>query len=184
MLDKLNAFVDGLLDKLTKAGILIAGVFALYQFMDAKQDAKVQRTSVYITRYEDGTPAAAIRRINAALRPYLGQFAKLTGEGGLSAETRNEMVLSLFEQHATLAEDVDAIVDFYEGLDTCVRQSLCDQATAVRYFGPEARQFYSNFEPYFRERNVSEPAFASSVARFARQERPSARMTLPFSSEQ
>jgi hypothetical protein len=181
MLDTLNAFVDGLLDKLTKAGILIAGVFALYQFMDAKQDARVQRTSEYITRYEEGTPAAALRRINAALRPYAPQFEKLTGEDGLSAATRKDMVLTLFDHSPTLAEDVDAIVGFYKGLDACVRQLLCDRTTAVTYFGPEASEFYSNFEPYFGVRHVSDPAFASSVVLFARLELPQPGVRLPFS---
>lgn len=155
-----------------KLGVLVGAAFGVWQYLEAKQQSRVARTSEYIDRFEDGQAGSSARRINAALRPYQDQFASLS-TGGFSVEDRTEVVLTIVEEAngGALADDLDAFIDFYEGLDTCVQSSLCDAQVADRYFSPRAKEFWANFEPYITYRRANNPSFARGLENYKRPHR-------------
>ena len=163
---KSGRFIDVSLDRLTKLGLIAGGVFALVQYLDARHDARVERPTSYIMRFEDGQAAVARRAINGTLRGYLSQFDGLEGET-IDAQTRADMVMSVVEAEAGLADNIDMVVDFYEGLATCVREGLCASDVAHRYFAADAREFWNNFEPYVATRRINNADFAVGLATFA-----------------
>jgi hypothetical protein len=92
-----GGFLRGLgsaLDALTKTGVVLGGLFAAWQYWEAKVDKRVERTMEYIVRYEDGRVGDARRRIDAGLRPYLAQFQEIAASG-ISEADRNAMVLTI-----------------------------------------------------------------------------------------
>lgn len=165
--------LDGLVklgDLLSKLALIAGAAFAVFQFLEAQRAARVERTSTYIERYEEGRAADARRAIVAELRPYVGQFQRL-GEGGVSETEQAEIVLTLLDESedGALAANIDIMVDFYEGLWTCVRERLCDERVARGYFGAAAApQFWRNFKPYIEDRRRNNETFAFGLEQFAR----------------
>lgn len=152
---------------ISQGALIVGGLFAAYQFMESRKDARVERTMEYILRYDDGRVGDSRRAIQSALRPFLPQFAEI--EGGVAPEDREDMVLTLVETggEGRLPDHVDTVVDFYESLWTCVRESICSQEVAFGYFTADAHEFVQNFEPYLRRRQENNPAYAGGLERFA-----------------
>ena len=153
-------------DILAKLGLLAGGAFAVLQFLDAKEEARVQRTMTYIARYEDGSVNSARQTIGDALRPYLAQFSRISEDGGVTGDDRDAMVMTLVESGSGKAIDaeIDTIVDFYEGLAICVAEAICERRVVLRYFARgEAQDFYGNFEPYIRMRRINTPTYAEGL---------------------
>lgn len=152
---------------ISQGALIVGGLFAAYQFLESRKDARVERTMEYILRYEDGRVGDSRRAIQAALRPFLEQFAEF--ETGVAPASRDEMVLTLIDEagDGRLPDHIDTVVDFYEGLWTCVREEICSREVAFGYFTTDARDFAQNFEPYFRRRQENNSAYAGGLERFA-----------------
>lgn len=151
--------------------VLIGVIFGGYQFLEAQKDAKVQRTMDYILRYEEGHVGEARRAINTALRPHISAFEELDAAGVTRAQKQEMLTTILGAEDDHLFDRVDTVIDFYEGLATCVGERICDGQVADGYFGPsEAPGFWSNFEPYVMERRVNNPAFARGLELIARRQ--------------
>lgn len=156
------------LDVLAKLGVLAGGLFAAWQFWEAKADQRVARTTAYIERYEEGRVGEARRRINAELRNYLTQFQEISA-AGISSADRDEMLLSLAEANGgALGADFDVVADFFQGVEICTREGLCNSAVAERYFAAsDAPDLWLNFEPYVRLRRENNPRFAEGMEALA-----------------
>lgn len=153
------------IDALSKIGILIGAIFAGFQYLEAKQDAKVSRAVSYIDRYESGSISEARRRIDSALVKYLEQFRELDAEG-ISRADRDALVLAMVEPTAdyNMTSDIDSIVSFFEAVRLCSTQGLCDGPTLNTYFqSDDTKLFMSNFEPYFVERRKNNPRYARGL---------------------
>jgi len=163
--------VGRVIDLSSRVALLAAGAFAVVQYLQSLQDLRVERTTQYITRYEDGNASVARRSINSLFRPYVAQFNELRQLGGVSPDMQYEIVKAIAEtdEGHGLFDRIDTVVDFYEGLWTCVREHLCDQPVAEGYFASgEAAEFWNNFEPYILDRRANNPSFATGLEIFAK----------------
>lgn len=153
------------LDALVKALTIAGVVFAAWQYLEARQEARIARTLAYVERFEQGDVGAARQRINGVIREYLPQFANIEG---ITQEDRDSMVLSIVEVGgASFERDIDLIVDFFHGLSICVQEVLCERGVAERYFASsDATNIWANFEPYVRTRRENNPAFARALEAF------------------
>ena len=162
-------------DVISKFALVAGGLFAVVQFLDARHDAKVERTITYITRFEDGRVSESRRAIANAIRPYIPQFREMEAAGGVTAEDRRQVVMTLVDEggNGDMAGDIDTVVDFYEGLWTCVHEDLCAADVAYGYFGEgEAPEFWQNFLPYMQDRRENNPAYAVGLEHFATEPAP------------
>ncbi|TAD75326.1 MAG: hypothetical protein EAY70_10615 [Sphingomonadales bacterium] len=179
------------LDVLGIAGLLVGGIFAAIQYVDAKAAQRTSRTFEYIERYESGDVAEARRAINRVLRPYLEQFEDLEAEG-LPRKERDDVVRSIIraeveiqsassakaagnpsaiESPETVEDKIDRVVEFYDGLKVCVDEELCNERVTVNYFSPdEARIFWDNFYPYIMDRRANYPRYGDALEAFAKKD--------------
>lgn len=184
-------FVRETLDVLGIAGLLVGGIFAAIQYVDAKAAQRTSRTFEYIERYESGDVAEARRAINRVLRQYLEQFEELKA-AGLAREERDDLVRSIIraeveiqsggsarsagnpsalESPETVEDKIDRIVEFYDGLKICVDEELCNRRVAVNYFAPdEARIFWDNFYPYILDRRQNYAGYGDALEAFAKKD--------------
>jgi hypothetical protein len=167
---------NGLLAFMSAGGTLISqvaliagGIFAAFQYIDARRDAQVEHTMEYIVRYEDGRVGESRRAIETALRPYLPNFAEIQNQG-VRSQDRIDVISTLMTVagEGSLPGHVDTVVDFYEGLWTCVREDVCSKEVALGYFGgADAADFRANFQPYIDQRRENNPTYARGLDRFA-----------------
>lgn len=149
-------------------GALVAGGgFAAWQFLESRNDARVERTMEYILRYEDGPVGESRRSIRTALRPFASQFAEMGST--VAPESRDQMISTLMEEagDGRLPDHVDTIVEFYEGLWTCIREQICSRDVSFGYFASDAREFVQNFDPYIRERKLNNPLYGRGLEKIA-----------------
>lgn len=162
-------------EMLWKLTIILGAGIAVYQYFEALEDRRVERSMVYIDNFERGNIATARAVVNAALRPYAADFAAMARQG-VSAADKKAIILTLVEDDASgrLADSLDRQVDFYEGLRLCVGEGLCSKSVIEGYFCPErATVLWNDFRPYIEERRANNPDYARGLqwcAGLARQE--------------
>ncbi|WP_309642760.1 hypothetical protein [Phenylobacterium sp.] len=144
-----------------------AGAFAVWQYSSLLSGTATTHTMDYIKRYEDGRVADARQDISNTLRTYADQFNRLQ----LSNEQQHAAVLNpILDLEPKLHADIDTVVDFFEGLRTCVRERVCSSEVALGYFGgAESRLFWRNFEPYINTRRENNPDYAKGLEWFVTQ---------------
>jgi hypothetical protein len=146
--------------------VCVAGVFALWQYFSIQNGIATTHTMDYIKRYEDGPVADARQEISRMLRSYSNQFNRMR----LSADQQRKILQTLFDEDPKLYDRVDTIVDFFEGLRTCVKGRVCSENVAVGYFGgEESRQFWHNFLPYIKDRQSNNSDYARGIEWFVTQ---------------
>ncbi len=170
-LARLAACIGGIGDALAKWALIAGGLFAAVEFLDAKEARTVERAMAYVTTYESGEVGEARRLVNGALRPYADQFADLNTAGGISSQDKDAVIATLIDadQDGKLADAIDRMVDFHNGIRLCVRSELCARDVVKVYFCTDrARRLWDDFRPYFAERRRNNPQYASGLEWCAR----------------
>lgn len=156
------------LEVITKLALMAGGIFAAWEYWEAKKDARIARATTYFERFENGEVGDARRRINGALRPYVGQLQMLD-PAELSFADRDRIILAVVEENGgQIASDIDTIIDYFQGVSICVSAQLCERSVVELYFAEsDAPTLWNNFEPYIRARRVNNPKFASAFEKLA-----------------
>jgi ribosomal protein L17 len=139
-----------------------------FQELEAEKavSAEVKRDLVF-SIMESSQKQATEQRVN--------QFAKaydpLIERGRASLQERRDLIRSSVEATPSqdIAGNVDRLVDFFEGLRTCVAEKVCDERVAVGYFSSaEAPELWNNFWPYAELRRKNNARYAAGLEWFAR----------------
>jgi hypothetical protein len=149
-----------------KAAIVIGALFAGYEYLEAREAKRVERSMTYIDTFERGEIASARAVVNAALRPYASDFAAMARRGGVSAADKKAIIQTLIDDDSEgkLADAIDRQVDFYEGLRLCLSEDLCSKSVVTGYFCPgRAGVLWSDFKPYIDDRRTNNPDYASGL---------------------
>lgn len=164
-----------------KAGALFAAVFAVHQYLQAQEDARIARTLDYAARFEAGSSELGLarKRIDLRLWAYAGQVALL--RGGSPGSTEQDMrTYQLVRQKLSIAvvygtaespgiqAEVHTVVQFFDGLGICVTSKLCDDKTAERLLGRYAAQLWDWVESFVDERRPVSDDYGQALERFAR----------------
>lgn len=160
-------------DIVTKLGVIAGSIFAAWQYWEAKELRRIERTTHYLERYESGRIAEARERIEGGLRPHLGSFEEVSA-GGLSPQARESVVLAVLEETPAIPAAIDNVADYFNGLETCVRAKLCDRATAERYFRETDIGIWQNFDPYIAQRRRNNPDYGGALEHYSLLRQPSA----------
>jgi hypothetical protein len=151
---------------ITSIAVAVGGGFAGCQYTSAQEVEKINRTMEYIQRYEDGSVATARRSINDSLRYIEIRLQKLPDK-----PNPDDYFMGLGEaiRSGEIKENqIDIVVDFYEGLSVCVRNEICDQTVAMAYFsGDESKNFKDYFGKYISDRRTNNHCYAEGLAWFA-----------------
>lgn len=149
-------------DVLAKAGAAFVFAFGVYQFLDAKQAARVAATQTLMHEYSTGELQAARETILRTVLPHLPTIERLQAAGAPPA-AQVDLVRFLVNETrggTGLGAEIDMVLDFAGRLVVCVEQEVCDKATAVAYFQPDYTATYTNFAPYIALRRENFPQFA------------------------
>ncbi|MFD3191887.1 hypothetical protein ACFMPD_16710 [Sedimentitalea sp. HM32M-2] len=164
------------LDLLVKVGAIFAAVFAIVQYLQAREDARIEKTLRYVSEFRDAesAPGGAGKSVSETLWRNTGQIEQFEILSSSLPEDRRQDLRRDFiaklvhgtEENPGLRSDIIEIASFFEALAICVDNDLCDRNTAVSYFGEYATVFWQNFDVYLKEQREVVPDFAGGVERF------------------
>ena len=170
--------VDGLsastfttrLESATKIFAILAGVFAVYQYLDTKKGERIKATLGYVDKFnsEDTAVNKAVTAISAALENNSANIARLN-DAHLSKEQFADLHSRLAQEVLSQAADhkpIDPLLEidsFFDTLHSCVDGNICDQRTAVRFFHSYASNIQNTFSPIIEKRSKSAPQFGQGI---------------------
>lgn len=151
------------IDLATKIGAVFAVLFAIHQYLAARQDARVERTLDYVQSFNDRSQVgAARRRISEDLwrsSDQLMELGRLMEElpTPQASDLRNRFVWKLVDGTAErpgFRSEVHDVLSFFDDLAICVATELCDRESAISFFGDYVKDFWANFESFIIEHRV------------------------------
>jgi hypothetical protein len=151
-------------------GPVVAALWIGWQYYQSRVDKRVEATLGYVTRFEaeDTSIGKAQRALTEALwdhKDEIAEFRITHSTASELAEIQRTIALRVLSSagvrlHRTGAigpmEEVD---EFFNGLATCVKGNVCDEASARRYFGCAVAGYLQSFEPILKERTELAPQF-------------------------
>lgn len=162
--------------------LVLGGVFSVYQYLQAREEKRVERTLQLVEvweRQDYQTAQRALRRRLAALNerhasllganPSRTEFDIYRDRLGIEAmqETGGDMPLADFR------EQFDRIVYFLNRVSFCVEEGLCSRAVADAYFLDYARSFWDYFSDFaVQQRRAGSASFARPIETYVTARRP------------
>jgi hypothetical protein len=167
------------LELAVKVGAIFAGVFAIVQYLDSRQDTRVEKTLSYVTAFGDAN--TSIGRARDQIREVLWsnekqisvlQHAISTLPPGEAAMLRRRFVQGLIEGpdgRTGLREPLDDVIVFFDTLLICTEHSLCDRRSAEAFLSEYAAEFWRNFEQFISDRRRRTSDYGVGIEAFAKQ---------------
>lgn len=161
-------------DLFVKVGALAGALFAVFQYLDGKETARVERSLDYVRPLDAGEIAGASRRISDELMLRSEEITELSSIP-MSPEDAREahkiIVLTMVYDSnggVGLRKELDMVVGHIGALQVCIEENICDGATARAFLGGYARRLLENFHPYIQERQLIAPEYGVAAMRFGR----------------
>ncbi len=168
------ASLAGWLDLFVKSAAIIAGIFAVYQYLQARQDLRVVRSLDYVERFNDFDTSIgrAHAKISRTLWLNNSQILRLreilrTLPADQAEALRSRFLRKLLDNGGPDGEglrgDLHTIVQFFDTLQICIRSGLCDEASAYAFFGDYVVTFWNNFSVAIAESRVLDPNYGAGL---------------------
>ncbi len=147
------------------AGAIVAGFFAGYQYLEAKEAEQIKETISFVNRLDAPMLHDRLARISKTWiikEPEIDSHVKNT-------EDWNSFVIKVVSDNQ-LENDVISIIDYYKGLQICVREEICDRKTALAFLKSDARAFYHLHYPFISQlrKSRNDPSFAIELETFVK----------------
>lgn len=160
--------------------LALSAIAAVYQYWVARGDRHVEQTFAFVERFESDRLASAQRSVDdlagraaKAIENQVGTFE----QAGVSGEELRLVSDRLFVEAVLAQADVKAtgdvpspileITSFFNGLQICIEEQLCDRATAHAFLDTYASSFWQTFEPVILHvRAQDRPKLAEGLERF------------------
>lgn len=160
------------LDAATKVLVILGGVFTAWQYLEAKQTARIERTFEYVELLSRGEAAPARQAITAELLARQEQLGPILHGTFAPAEAQVlHARLAHFLVHQSrggrgLALELDTLANLFQEITICVARKLCESEVAHAFLDETARNYWSNFKPYFLEQRTLIPTYAAGLEQF------------------
>lgn len=152
---------------------IAGGVFTLIQYLQARDERRIERALQLVEIWERPQYQAAQRALKVRIDGLNARYAGLLGDNPSESEMRvynerigiaalgedgGDMPLAEFEDH------FDRIVYFLNRVAFCVEGNLCKEAVADAYFRDFAASFWSYFAGHVaQERRSGAPSYAVTI---------------------
>lgn len=158
--------------------LILGGVFSAYQYIQARDEKRVERSFELVTLWEEEKYQQAqsilVRRLTELNTRFASDLPANPGEAELAVFHER---IGLEAMRATGADAASAemreafgrIVYFLNRVGFCVAENLCSRKVADAYFLDFARSFWSYFSGYaLEQRRRGSPEFGRAVEDYVR----------------
>lgn len=127
-------------------GVLVAAVFAIQQYADNSAAEQVNKTLSYIDRFHADDVGDAREKFEKVFDERKDEIFKMSS--GADAESQFPQYLQRIVDEQELEIPLNKILEFFDELYICAEAKLCDEKTAIRFFGKYAWDFSGLMKPY------------------------------------
>lgn len=162
-------------DFLSKVALVSGILFSIYQFNAYKQDERVRYTFQFIERFDSDRFLTTRTMIESALRSQEAAIAEInrarvSPEAERALRTRVALFLVNDSNRGQgIVREVELLVDFFDGLEICLDERLCDRGTASAFLESHAKMLWTNFAPYIEGRRALIPSYGRGLEAFVKQ---------------
>lgn len=164
---------------LVRVLLIAGGIFTVVQFLDGKEEKRVERTLQLVELWERDEYQEAQRAVSERLDALNAKYASLLGANasaseraiyldqvGVEAMTEEGGTLPLGEFRAAF----DRILYFLNRMAFCVEGNLCSRRMVNEYFGDFAGSFWDYFHGFIeQQRRNGEPRLAAPLEAYIAQ---------------
>lgn len=171
---------------LVRVLIILGGVFTAYQYLDAKEEKRVERTLQLVELWERAEYQQAQHAVAERLDALNERYAGLLGANPTPAERKvymeqigieavsadgGEMPLPAFRS------ELGRVLYFLNRMAFCVEGNLCSKSMVDGYFGDYARSFWDYFAGHIaQERKAGALSYAAPLEAYLTTGQPAASM--------
>lgn len=127
-------------------GVLVAAVFAIQQYADNSAAEQVNKTLSYIDRFHADDVSDAREKFEKIFDDRKEEIFKISS--GTDAELQFPQYIQRVMDEQELEIPLNKILEFFDELNICAEARLCDEKTAIRFFGKYAWDFSGLMKPY------------------------------------
>lgn len=161
------------MDFLSKIAIVLGIVFSAYQFVNYQKDERIRYTFGYIDKFDGERYLAARGRIEETLRAHETKIAhfnaqRMTSEAGQDLRRKiANFLVNESRNGAGIVADLDLLVDFFEGIEICLTENLCERGVAEAFLQKQSEMLWLNFGPYIEDRRTIIGTYGRGLEAFA-----------------
>lgn len=160
--------------ELTFKVIAISGsLLAVYQYFDVKQENRVKQTMEQLRVFNDERLQDARIKLRTTWDNYETEIKFINKQRVATDQDKTKihttLVLPVIKQYK-LTRDIDLLVDFFENLQVCTQNRICDRQVAQDLFCSYADSFYNFHRPWIEAERKVIPGYAKRLQEFVKLE--------------
>jgi len=158
-------------------GVLSAAIFTLIQYFGHTHENRVQQTLTLYKEFSSAPLLAARNEILQELEKQQTFFQQIPIKPPSETDAdqyRKQWALYVVNRINTnpdLMVQVNNIFDYFDALQICVENNICDKKSAQNLLGVSAKEFMDNFCPYIAftryNQNINNEQFATKSNTFS-----------------
>jgi hypothetical protein len=152
--------VGGTLSFLVSLATIVGIPVALYGYFQTKQEDRINRTYDYYRQYHDGPLPLDVNTVIVAWNAKADEVKQLLAKSDFDGLTKLQGVVA---KDANVNAALARVVVFFDGVGTCVANSLCDGDTAYALLYEPAYRVSSAYGGYLTGYQISGVPFARGV---------------------
>jgi hypothetical protein len=170
-LEKSAPIIEHLRSWLGIGAVICAGVITPWEYIDVKQEKRVERTLTYVERYGDSGYADSAIKLDEAVDDRIVELARVLQNEDLSAREREEaysvVIMGIYEDRE-LRTAMNSVLRFQEELVQCVLNNLCDRDVALNFFSNSTGDMLRAHYPYIcdKRRKWNDPDAFRDIEQF------------------
>jgi hypothetical protein len=166
-----KSVTDFLTSWLTVIALVSAAIFGILEYVDHKQDVRVQRSLDYVERYNKDLYLKLRDRLADVLDQESKTLIATLVDDSLSKEQIQrkyfDFINEMIAKHK-LTSDLRRLLGFHEEVVLCVNAGICDAAVVRSFFSVDAQELFRGFYPYICDQRDKwkNPTIAAQTEKF------------------
>ena len=156
-LEKSAPIIEHLKSWLGIVAVIGAGVVTPWEYIDLKQEKRVERTLSYVERYGDGGYMDSAILLDEAIADRHEQLVAVLQNADLPAReiesAYSRVILGIFDDRE-LRRAMNSVLRFQEELVQCVVNDLCDRKVALSFFSNSTGDMLRSYYPYICDKRA------------------------------
>ena len=148
--------------------LVAGGIFAVVQYLDKEKGDRVKTSMELLARFNDRHVVDANTKLIAAWSRHEDALIAAATKAGVTPQEFGDFIVqTMRDEH--LFPAFYTMVDFYELVQICISEKLCDKATSEALFLHDANRFYTLHFPAIEHvrRNRQDETFARRLESIA-----------------
>ncbi|MCP4764949.1 MAG: hypothetical protein GY875_01620 [Gammaproteobacteria bacterium] len=151
VLEKSTPIIEHVRSWLGIGAVICAGVLTPWEYIDVKQEKRVERTLVYVERYGDNGYEDSAILLDEAIGDQHAELTRFLTNADLTPleleKGYSAIILGIFKNRE-LRSAMNSVLRFHEELVQCVLNELCDRKVALSFFSNSTGDMLRTYYPY------------------------------------